>query len=55
MGITGAILIISDNFIIGESMNLHNVPSWLGNGFLIGAAIWAGRDNSKANNNPFGY
>lgn len=44
MGVVGTILIVTDNFIIGESMNLHNIPSWIGNGCLIGAAIWASRD-----------
>jgi hypothetical protein len=44
MGLTGAILIICDNFILGETLNLHNVPSWVGNGLLVGGAIWAGRD-----------
>jgi hypothetical protein len=44
MGLTGAILIICDNFVLGEAYNLHNVPSWIGNILLIGGAIWAGRD-----------
>lgn len=54
MGVTGAILIILDNFILGEKYNMHNIPSWAGNGCLIGAAIWAGRDSSKEAS-PFGF
>jgi hypothetical protein len=55
MAVTGAMLIIMDNFILGDTLNLHNIPSWLGNGFLIGGAIWAGRDKSKENTSPFGF
>jgi len=55
MGVSGALLIITDNFILGETMNLHNVPSWIGNGLLIGGAIWAGRDRSKEATSPFGF
>ena len=47
LGLLGAILIILDNFILGEKLNLQNIPSWVGNAFLIGATIWAGRDSSK--------
>jgi len=55
LGVLGATLIIFDNFLYGESLNLHNIPSWAGNVFLIVAAIWAGRDQSKeSNTSPFG-
>jgi hypothetical protein len=54
LGLTGALLIIFDNFLFGESLNLQNIPSWAGNVFLIVAAIWAGRDTSKEMSNPFG-
>lgn len=53
LGLAGAILIALDNFILGERLNLMNIPSWAGNGFLIGATIWAGRDSSKEASNPF--
>lgn len=54
LGLAGACLIVLDNFVLGESLNLMNIPSWLGNGFLIGATIWAGRDTSKEAASPFG-
>lgn len=54
LGLSGAILIVLDNFVIGEKLNLHNIPSWIGNGFLIGATIWAGRDKSKEQGSLFG-
>lgn len=54
LGLSGAILIIMDNFILGESLNLQNIPSWMGNAFLIIGTIWAGRDSSKEKANPFG-
>jgi hypothetical protein len=54
MGLTGAVLIVLDNFIFGETLNLQNIPSWAGNAFLIIATIWAGRDNSREKSTPFG-
>jgi multisubunit Na+/H+ antiporter MnhE subunit len=54
MGLTGAILIVLDNFILGERFNLMNIPSWVGNALLIIGTIWAGRDTTKENSNPFG-
>ena len=54
LGFFGSVLIILDNFVFGEAMNLHNIPSWVGNGMLITAAIWSGRDKSKEAS-PFGY
>lgn len=47
-------LITLDNFVIGESLNLQNIPSWAGNVFLIVGAIWAGKDKSKEAA-PFGF
>jgi drug/metabolite transporter (DMT)-like permease len=54
LGLTGAVLITLDNFVIGESLNLQNIPSWAGNVFLIVGAIWAGKDKSKEAA-PFGF
>jgi hypothetical protein len=54
LGLSGAILIVLDNFILGERLNLMNIPSWVGNAFLIIGTIWAGRDASKEAANPFG-
>ncbi len=55
LGLFGAFLIVLDNFILGERLNLMNIPSWVGNAALIGGTIWAGRDTTKDNNNsPFG-
>jgi len=55
LGLFGCVCIIFDNFLFGEALNLHNIPSWAGNASLIIAAIWAGRDNAKENNNAFGF
>ena len=46
MGVFGSTLIILDNFVLGDKLKLHNIPSWIGNGCLIGSAIWAARDQS---------
>jgi hypothetical protein len=54
LGLFGAILIVLDNFILGQSLNLQNIPSWIGNACLIGATIWAGRDSSKEKASTFG-
>ena len=54
LGLTGSILIIMDNFLFGESLKLHNIPSWIGNIMLITGAIWASRDRSKEEV-PFGF
>ena len=47
LGLTGAVLITLDNFILGSILNLYNIPSYLGNVMLIGASVWAARDTSK--------
>lgn len=54
LGLFGAILIVLDNFILGERLNLMNIPSWVGNACLIGATIWSGREATKENSTPFG-
>ena len=54
LGLSGAVLIVLDNFVLGERLNLMNVPSWVGNAFLIIGTIWAGRDTSKEASSPFG-
>ena len=55
LGLGGALLIVLDNFILGERLNLRNIPSWVGNACLIGGTIWAGRDTSRENaSSPFG-
>jgi hypothetical protein len=55
-GLAGAILIALDNFVLGERLNLMNIPSWAGNILLIGGTIAAGRDQSKDTStaSPFG-
>jgi hypothetical protein len=53
--VLGACLIVLDNFIFGDVWHLHNIPSWVGNAFLIGAALWSGRDSVKDNERPFGF
>jgi hypothetical protein len=55
LGLGGSLLIVLDNFILGERLkNLMNIPSWVGNGCLIGATIWAVRESSiEKNANPF--
>jgi len=44
MAVLGAALIIFDNFLYGEQLNLHNIPSWIGNALLIIGVIWSSRD-----------
>ena len=46
MAVSGALLIILDNFVVGQSLQLHNIPSWVGNALLIIAAIWSSRESS---------
>jgi hypothetical protein len=55
MTVIGATLIILDNFVIGDKLQLHNVPSWTGNILLIGGAIWSSRDSAKESQSPFGF
>ena len=47
MSVFGAALIIFDNFLFGQEWQLHNIPSWVGNAFIIIAAIWSSRDSAK--------
>jgi hypothetical protein len=53
--VTGASLIVLDNFIFGEAVVTYNIPSWIGNIMLIGAALWSGRDSAKDNTPAFGF
>ena len=55
LGLVGALMIVFDNFLFGELLQLGNIPSWIGNGALVVASIWAAKDNSKDNSNPFGF
>lgn len=55
MSVVGASLIVLDNFILGEKLHMHNIPSWVGNAMLIGAALWSGRDSAKENTPAFGF
>lgn len=47
MTLVGAVLIILDNFVIGDTYQLHNVPSWIGNILLIAGVIWSSKDAAK--------
>lgn len=44
LAFVGAALIVFDNFLYGEQLNLHNIPSWIGNALLIIGVIWSSRD-----------
>lgn len=44
MSLMGAALIIGDNFVLGEKIKMHHIPSWIGNGLLIASSLWSGRD-----------
>lgn len=54
MGLTGAILIVFDNFLYGEQLKLGNVPSWIGNGMLVIASVWSAKDNQSNRPSLFG-
>uniref|UniRef100_A0A7S3CTZ0 Uncharacterized protein n=1 Tax=Strombidium rassoulzadegani TaxID=1082188 RepID=A0A7S3CTZ0_9SPIT len=54
LGLTGSALIVFDNFLFGEQLNLRNIPSWIGNGALVVASLWAAKDNQKDKSSPFG-
>lgn len=47
MVLVGAALIVFDNFLFGEQLGLHNIPSWIGNGLLIVGVILSSRDSAK--------
>lgn len=55
LGLVGSILIVFDNFLFGDKLNMHNIPSWIGNASLVIASLWAAKDNSKDQANPFGF
>ena len=54
LGFVGSILIVFDNFLFGEKLNMHNIPSWIGNISLVIASIWAAKDNSNVKAPMFG-
>jgi hypothetical protein len=47
MGLIGSVMIVLDNFLFGEQLQMHNIPSYIGNVLLIVASVWAAKDNSK--------
>ena len=47
LGLVGSVMIVLDNFLLGDKLNMHNIPSWIGNGSLVVATLWAAKDNSK--------
>lgn len=53
--VVGAILIILDNFVIGDKLQLHNIPSWTGNIMLIVGVIWSSKDSAKEQSSAFGF
>ena len=55
MAVVGAVLIIFDNFLFGQQLQLHNIPSWIGNGLLIVGVIWSARDQAKEQASPFDF
>jgi len=55
MSVIGAVLIVVDNFMLGDTLKWHNIPSCTGNLLLIGAALWSGRDSAKDQAPPFGF
>jgi len=54
LAFVGAFLIVFDNFIYGEKLQMHNIPSWIGNAMLIIGVIWSARDTAKEKPPPFG-
>ena len=55
MAVVGAVLIIFDNFLFGQQLQLHNIPSWIGNGLLIVGVIWSAKDQAKEQASPFDF
>lgn len=55
MGLIGSCMIVLNNFVFGEQLNLHNIPSYVGNVSLIVASLWAAKDQSKDQASPFGF
>ena len=47
LGLSGAILIALDNFVLGNIVKLYNIPSYLGNLALVIASIWAAKHTSE--------
>jgi hypothetical protein len=55
LSVLGAALIVFDNFLFGEQLQLHNIPSWIGNALLIIGVIWSSRDSVKEKASPFDF
>jgi len=53
ISLVGAALIVLDNFLFGEQLQMHNIPSWIGNIMLIVGVIWSSRDQAKEQASPF--
>ena len=47
LSLFGAACIVFDNFLFGETLQLHNIPSWIGNIALIIGVIWSSKDSIK--------
>ena len=47
MGLVGAVLIALDNFILGDKLQMHSIPSYVGNVLLIVGSIWNAKEGSK--------
>ena len=47
LGLAGAILIILDNFLLGNYVKLHNIPSYAGNLALVISSVWAAKHTSE--------
>ena len=52
LALVGACLIVFDNFLYGEQLQLHNIPSWIGNVLLIVGVIWSTSDNTQDQKAP---
>jgi hypothetical protein len=55
ISLLGASLIVLDNFLFGEQLQMHNIPSWIGNALLIIGVIWSSRDSAKEQASPFDF
>ena len=47
LAVVGATLIVLDNFLFGEQLQMHNIPSWIGNAMLIIGVLWSAKDQAK--------
>ena len=55
LALVGAVLIVFDNFLFGQELQLHNIPSWIGNIMLIIGVIRSSRDSAKEQASPFDF